>query len=713
MIGLLKRHLIKQATVLLGCSLLTLVCLAQPRSKEDIGTIVQQFHANHGISSSSEFVCKMQSSQLCPTKLSEGKEAFYLYADTDGRGFAIVSGDKRMPRILGYSTSNRFDANNIPPNVAYWLNCYIEAYSNLPEKDENMAQTPLTSHVRDEGVAPLLGELAWGQEEPYNLQCPLYRKQKCVTGCVATAMAQVMKYYSYPESPKGKIEYQTETHKLHVTKDLSEDTFLWNKMRDRYDNGYTEEEAGAVATLMYDCGVAVNMDYSPDGSGSYQQDLLKAYVENFSYDRDAALLVRDYCTTEEWHNLLIRELNEGRPVNYAGSNSTDGGHSFVLDGYRVSENNTYPDYHVNWGWDGECDGYYQIASLHPREGNSFGSREGFIEGQQMTIGVKPDDGVSDGQIYLCTDNLRVSPKRTKPGEKVRVYSALCYNLSYNQFMGEIAAVLVSEDGSETIVGNTHISGWNTLEGQNNFVLDVVVPTNVEDGDYTVQLRCRQNNSDTWNTVCSKSHASLIVLNSESGEEDVYETESSLACSEAELTNSDDGKTIALNLYEVGSLQEDVFVGTLRMILASRYGQVIQAFGDSATAGELEQWTTLPEHIHLEGCLTGTLEDGRYRLYVGVKSITEERYTYLQHFDWAMTMADPSELYFEVEIKNGVAQIQNNSYIVVPTGIEQPTKEKCAEGNGTPYTLTGMPVTKEVVHSRPGIYILNNRKIIIH
>ncbi len=712
MTRLLKRHLIRQVAAFLCCNLLTYICFAQPRSKEDIGNIVRQFHDKYRISSSSEFVCKRQSSQLCPAKLSEGKEAFYLYTGADGRGFVLVSGDKRMPHILGYSTCGRFDADNIPPNVTYWLNSYVEAFSNLSDEEDNTAKTLLKSLVNEEGIAPLLGEVAWGQEEPYNLLCPSYRKQRCVTGCVATAMAQVMKRYSYPESPKGKVEYQTETHGLYMARDLTEDTFAWNQMKDRYEEGYTEDEANAVATLMYDCGLAVHMDYSPDGSGSYQQNLLKAYVENFSYDRDAALLLRNYCTAEDWHRLLIRELNEGRPVNYAGSNTSDGGHSFVIDGYKMSQGNVYPDYHVNWGWNGECDGYYQIASLHPREGNSFGTRQGFIDEQQMVIGIKPEDGISDGLSYLCTDNLRVSTQRAKAGERVRVYSALCYNLSYNPFKGEVAVVMVSEDGTETILASTYIDEWNSLEGQRNFVIDVTLPSNAKEGEYTLLLKSRQNDFDLWNIVCSKRHASLIVLNSESDEEN-YETESSLGCSEAELANSTDGQTIALNLYEVGSLQEETFVGTLRMILANRYGQTIQAFGDSATAGELEQWTTLPEHVHLEGKLSGTWPDGRYRLYVGVRSIIEERYTYLQHYDWSTTMADPSELYFDVEISEGTATIQGNSYIVVPTAIKQPIRDQGTRGNETPFTLTGIPVTQEMMRSRPGIYIQNGRKVIIH
>ena len=707
-----KCNLYKQTTMLLYCGLLSLPILAQQRSKEDVSHIVMEFQKQHPKAAKHGFQLKATSSQIFPEKTAlttVADTAFYIYASQDS-GFVIVSNDERMPRVLGYSEQSNFDVDNIPPNVKYWLSCYVDNYLSLDQgQTENRT---LHLDVKETGVLPLLDKIQWGQDSPYNSKCPSYRGARCVTGCVATAMAQVMKYYSYPLRGKGVKDYRTDTHKFHIKENFSDIEFAWAHMLDGYEGTYTDEQANAVATLMYACGVAAEMDYGTEASGTTQYNLLLGYINHFQYDKDAALMIRDYCMADDWHRLLLKELNEARPVNYAGTSKSDGGHSFVIDGYKVSQNSDYPDYHINWGWKGNYDGYYQLASLRPKENSQYAVQAGFSDTQQMIVGIQPDDGQTDGMSYLCSTNLRVSSTSVKSGGKVKVYTSECYNLAYQDFSGEIEVVLVDMNDNIYVMGQKTITTIPSFEGISNFNVGITIPTDFEDGTYAVRLRSRKNGSEQWSMVCSTSVPTLSV--SEEGSEVIDdEVKVYLVCSEAELLDEENGHLVSLNLYEVMCLQETPFVGTLRMVLADKNGNYLTAFGDSVQPGEMGYNDMLEKHIHLSGMFTDVWSDGKYRLYVGVKQITNANYSYLKHYDWMVLGSEPSDLYYDVQIKDGIAVINGHTYQMMPTSIPSIFSMQKKDFLYGTYTLTGIPVTKEVMHSHPGIYIQNGKKVIIH
>ena len=234
---------------------------AQQRSLQNIDSIANKYCRMHG--SIRSMYSKIKSSSIVHDDyLISGKEAFYIFTSTSlNKGsFFIVSGDEKLPSILAYSDSGNFDSNNIPPAVKYWLQTYVTQLKNEQALSDNKS---LKSQIeyKEDGVSPLLQNIQWGQAQPYNELCPIVYKEKTLTGCVATAMAQVMHYYQYPTVAKGNIDYNSITNNLHITHDFSKDYFDWENMLPSYNGTYSEKQANAVSVLMASCGASVKMDY--------------------------------------------------------------------------------------------------------------------------------------------------------------------------------------------------------------------------------------------------------------------------------------------------------------------------------------------------------------------------------------------------------------------------------------------------------------------
>lgn len=635
-----------------------------------------------------EFHIKASAAKLFPEmEIVPEQEVFYICSPNNNKGFVIVSADKRMPSILGYSDKNDFDYENTPPNVKYWLKSYVTSIMNIAEQDVNEISS-FQSEIRPEGLPPLLGDIQWGQGDPYNRKCPSYHNKKCVTGCVATAMAQVMKYYSYPTKGKGHKSYWTETNKIHITEDLSDVTFDWDRMLSQYTNSFSEDEADAIATLMYSCGVSVEMDYDPDGSGAYQSDLLHAYINNFGYDGDAAIIFRDYCNNSDWHHLLIQELNEGRPVNYGGANSIDGGHSFVFDGYQISSTNVYPDYHINWGWEGRCDGYYQIASLRPTEQGQYATYLPFSESQQMTIGIQPEDSKDNGKTYICSSNLRASTPIVKQGEKTKVYTSTIFNVSYREFTGILMAALYNQNGDfVTYVGSKDIQELGFLDEIRNMSLDIAIPDNVDEGVYTIKLLCKRVDSDLYNGVCSATYPSLTISDEGAGHMD-NEEHSIIGCSEAEFLYAQESTDIYVKLYEIISLKEKPFVGDIYMVLANLDGSTLDIVSEKKQIEELRNNEVMHNPLALHGKISNKWPNGEYKISFASKHVDEETPSYIMYYDWIRLGGIPSDMYYDARIVDGQIQVDGHVYDCISTGLQELTNIGDF-GINTVYALCGV------------------------
>lgn len=597
-------------------------------------------------------------------------EAFYVYGNANGTGgFVIVSADDRMPDVLAYSSSGSFDTADMPPAARYWLECYLDDFLSL-DRGDGRQESPdsYLQNLRPEGVVPILGELLWGQGDPYNRQCPTSSTGLCVTGCVATAMAQVMWSHKWPERGKGYIDYSTLTHRLRVRINLADHPLRWNLMKEKYQRGsYTDAEADAVATLMAACGAAVHMDYAPDGSGAYQNDMLSALVSNFGYDPDAAFLERDLFTSAEWNNLLITELNAGRAVNYAGQSRSDGGHSFVIDGYDGGSNSRNPYYHLNWGWSGQCNGYYTLPQLHPQEDGEYYVKEGFTQSQQMLIGVHPDDGQREANKMMLASGMKILQATLKPGEATTMHVGEIANLCYRTFRGQIAVKLSNDSLGTAIVGRTPTDPLGFLEDKRELTLQFAVPDTLAEGTYTVRLVSIDSEGLTAE-MYSRSTPQITVSRNPYGDEDEPSGTTLLCSSELEVFRQAGlDSLVSLRVYEVFNYSEELLEGDLQLELADNEGTSLMTIGTSAWHPAFEPQAVDTDPIVLSGGIPDTLANGHYRLYV-LFFPTRLPANRVRRYDRALPETLPADFYLPVTVSDDAITVDGVAFTKAKTGI---------------------------------------------
>ena len=371
-------------------------------------------------------------------------------------GFAVVSADDLVPEVLGVSTSDYSEGRNA--NFQWWLNAASEAVNYAVQNNIQLTTTKPDPSLYPTEVGPLL-TTRWDQETPYNNMCPTYSgSTKCLTGCVATAMAQVLNYHKMPEHGEGQrtIYYPHGNHSGQaVSANFSEDYYDWNNMLDDYSTtSYTKEQADAVALLMRDCGVAADMEYGgpSDGSGAYSQDAAAGLRKYFGF-AEAQCVERDYYKETTWMNMVYRELSENGPMYYGGADAYGkGGHAFVLHGYRADGKVL-----VNWGWSGSDDGYYDIAILDP-------SYYRFSQGQDMIIGVKSNTHSLYRSEIVTT---------TAEGMLKQAVEAL-------EGEGQIGSLTVNGPlGFEDLKYLRHLAGRDSLDGESGESVRLLNLTNTQ------------------------------------------------------------------------------------------------------------------------------------------------------------------------------------------------------------------------------------------
>ena len=324
--------------------------------------------------------------------LSLSKLKIYGY---DEGGFAIVTTDDRFDDIIGYSTTSLKDS--MPCGFKWWLETANKVMQQGNSHRSYRAKRSMGS------ISPLL-TTKWGQQRPFNDELILKRSEgtyNFVTGCVATAMAQLMNYYKYPTTGQGSNSYSRNynnsngiTFTVTYSADFGNSVYDWDNMLDNYDDylwSTTQDtHTQAVAKLMKDCGVAVNTKFSTSASTASLNSAVNALKTYFKYDDATQLYNRSEYGNEEWMNLIINELDKGRPILYRGSEANgNNGHAFVLHGYD-STGKVY----INWGWYGDCDGYYDLDILTPNDYQ--------FSHKQSMIFTKPGINIEDAQFHTLT-----------------------------------------------------------------------------------------------------------------------------------------------------------------------------------------------------------------------------------------------------------------------------------------------------------------------
>lgn len=367
----------------------------------------------------------------------EMKDANLSIYSAEGRGFVVVSRDNTFPAVLG-SSSTAIDMNNLPEGFRWWLQ---EASRSLQERLENGEWYVRT---RSEfSVEPFL-TTKWDQGAPYNLKCPKIATDYCPTGCVATAAAQIMKYYNYPAQGRGTGEY--EKNGVPKTKEIN-GVYDWANMQNTYAKTQTTltTETEAIATLMADVGAACGMKYTGNYGSSTLDDCAKALVNNFQYDSlSLSMYYRFFFDDVEWKGLVYNELSNKRPILYAGSpnNKEEGaGHAFVFHGLNA-EGMVY----VNWGWSGVCDGYYDIDVLQP--GKDAVQKGDYSANGQIIFGFNPTETPSGdveeksiwGTDTICSFFIE--------GDSLVLKARGIYNYNYRSFRGQLLVAFENINGVE-------------------------------------------------------------------------------------------------------------------------------------------------------------------------------------------------------------------------------------------------------------------------
>lgn len=317
-------------------------------------------------------------------------DLYYVFNRGDGQGYVIASGDDLTLPVLGYTDSGEFDYEQLPTNMRWWLKNYENQLAELREHPERMPAQPRFAPVHD-AIEPMVAT-RWNQGSPYNDECPMYfNLGRSVTGCVATAFAQVLNYWgeiSVTETQADMPAYVgTTSHatlgRLNVEGIPAGSPIDWANMQNTYTNSSTGIQKKAVAQLMHYCGVSVQMDYTNSASAAYSANVAEAAVKYFGYTNSVRYVQGSSYTSDGWDQLLYNELAQGRPFYLSGSNS-EAGHAFVCDGYDGNR-----CFHINWGWGGQSDGHFLLTSLNPASQGIGGSGDGYSGYPEAVIGMQP------------------------------------------------------------------------------------------------------------------------------------------------------------------------------------------------------------------------------------------------------------------------------------------------------------------------------------
>ncbi|MBQ8704095.1 MAG: C10 family peptidase [Bacteroidales bacterium] len=454
--------------------LLASAVMAGPVEPERAATVAQNFWAS--VTPPTKYA-----SVLTDRSHEWAYHGIYLFTNVDGGFVLVAANDEAMP-ILGYSPNGRLDPDHLPPALAEWLQGYqqqldaIESTDNQPTTRfatvwQTLTQGTLPAATKGTSVAPLLST-RWDQTAPYNDLCP----DGTVTGCAATAQAQLMKYWNYPAFGIGSHSYNWQ-NSVTLSADFSHTLYDWSHMPDAPSAASPTAERTAVATLMHHVGVSLDMDYGTAAQGGSAalgivgmpgyasiDNSLKDY---FGYSPSMQAVFKDYGYSDDtWRSLLKAELDAGRPVVYGG-HATQGGHGFVCDGY---DERGYM--HFNFGWSGVGDGYYPVDSISPGVGGVGGNvTYTFNQNNSALLGVVPDyrmrlsdtlfgftrDGGTDSVLFAVDDQVDATWSVASSADWLTVsHSAFAHagwvhlHVDPNSQPGERAAWLTFTQGTDSL-----------------------------------------------------------------------------------------------------------------------------------------------------------------------------------------------------------------------------------------------------------------------
>lgn len=423
------------------------------------------------------------------SKIAAGKRIYIFNAENDN-GFVIVSGDDRTRAVLGYSDYGHINYEDAPSNVKWLLDSYENFISSLNENANLSHSKKTTKTVKSEREnIPILINTQWGQNAPFNNKCPEAYGVRCVTGCVATAMAQVINYHKWPQDQTNKIDgYTTYTNKI-VMEDLPSKNFNWEDMSD-----------SEIADLMLYCGQSVKMNYGPFESGSSGSKVPTVLSDIFHFGKSSLYEKRTDYTDDDWIDLIYDQLQKKLPILAYGDGSQNG-HAFIIDGYEEEL------FHVNWGWNGAYDGYFSMEELKPTANDNYSANLEIISNVYPPVDVLDSD-LSKIVVQNISTDKSIIERTSKylTFSKFSVSALLASDLRIDKEI-QIGFALTNDDGIVKILAEDSFEFWTT---DNEIKMDenINLTPEISNGQYRLVAVHRVDNSEEWK-LDSRSHARYI------------------------------------------------------------------------------------------------------------------------------------------------------------------------------------------------------------
>ena len=671
---------------------------ATPRTPKQALEIAQAFVASHGLIKSDDAPqLQLMNSEITITRGPEIYPAYYIINIEKDNGFIIVSGNDCAREILAYSDRGSIDIKQLPPNAKYWLEFYATEMQQINQKSISGENQSESQDLKTRGVppviAPLLGKIEWDQGNPYNLDCPEEKGELTVTGCAATALAMVMKYYEYPQKGIGSYSYTTATLKKSLSVNFEEANYKWDLMLPQYTNVATEEQKKAVAELMLHCGVAMDMDYNLSAAGGSGAGIFKQYnalTKFFGYNPNIYFEGRDYNTEGRWKNMIQKELIAGRPVLYSGQ-STAGGHAFVLDG--CDENDMY---HFNWGWSGYANGYYSLSSLNPGSGGTGSGSGTYNDMQYIMLLVQPK---TTGEVisgFTLEGSMDITKKQYERNESISAKFTKIWNTS-TPMSGIIGLALYQGDEFITFLTTpTSISNIDVGSGWNSITFSGTIPSTVPNGNYQLHFASQKEGEKVPSMLRGLEGKNICysVLSSIENNSDLYQ----LAPAEL-IGEAVEGKDISfkIQIENKGLKYEDDFAIYIR-----KNGALLPYT-------RISNYTVIPSNTSSTITITGNpeLPAGEYYA-IG---------SYRKDDTWKQFTNSELRLVFTIkDVETGIGQTESSEVLkVIPTNIGlEITSENSNEfidifsSQGVKITsVKGTQIT--VPLSQSGLYIIRQGK----
>lgn len=649
---------------------------------------------------------------LAPAKMkglqmSAESPEYYVFNTDGNKGFVIISGDDELTELVGYSNEGEFRSENAPENLRAWL----DGYAAFVRSVRDGGSKPMRASVNN--ATPVVEPLVttrWNQGEPYNLLCPYDSSVgvTCPTGCAATSMAQLINYHEWPVQGKGSKSYNSSYGRLTV--DFSKSVYDWANMKDRYEsyydenknivNEWTDTEANAVAKLMYDCGVALEMTYGPYSSGAADTEMPLALCNYFNYHAD--LITRDGHTVDEFLARIKEELDNSRPLVFNGQGS-GGGHSYIVDGY---DSNDY--LHVNWGWGGISDGYFNVSYMNPDDLGTGGGSGGFNEMQSIVVAYPDETGegsvgqnvmrLVDASMWGGGDGyVKALQESIVKGEDFKVEYYGIWNMVNRDYFGEFALGIFDSNGemlsvtasNDAVVGRFNLTYYPEILVANEELAAL------SDGDYTIRMISRQQGYDDWVRVAAEGIDIAVSGNEIQKREPVVPT-AVISCENLDVLTStvDINGTIDVQMTLKNDSEYD-FMGKVSLLVSNdetnkkMYKSSVNVF----VGRNGEQTVTANLRV------MSSMKAGRYRIEVdGVEATNDVELNYT---------GGETVAYVEVVDPSGVASVGGDNISVSVRG--NVIYVDGTADNVAVYDLSGVCVCstaeREIPMNAPGVYFV--------